>query len=85
MGEAFGTAWAKIANRFRNTPMEIEAARLKLAIALLAVASEEGNSVYMLTDVTLQKNGARQSACVISFSRLSAVADRPRFLCSIRH
>jgi hypothetical protein len=55
MGGAFDAAWAKIAGRFKNDPMEIEAARLKLAIAVLAVASEGGNSVHLLRDAALQR------------------------------
>jgi hypothetical protein len=57
MGEAFDAAWAKIARHFMNNPMHIEAARLQLAISLLAVASEDGNSVQMLRDAALERMG----------------------------
>src|SRR5215475_4578259 len=54
-GDAFDAAWATIATHFSNAPMEIEAARLKLAIALLAVASKDSNSVHVLRDAALQR------------------------------
>jgi hypothetical protein len=52
MGEAFDRAWADIAGNFGNSPAEIESARLKLAVAVLSVATEDS------TDVAALKAGA---------------------------
>jgi hypothetical protein len=41
IGEAFDAAWAEIAGNFGNDPLNIEAARLKLATALISIASED--------------------------------------------
>jgi hypothetical protein len=40
IGQAFDEAWADIAGNFGSNPLEIEAARLKLANAVLSAASE---------------------------------------------
>jgi hypothetical protein len=41
IGQAFDEAWASIAGNFGDDPTNIEGARLKLANALLSVASED--------------------------------------------
>jgi len=53
--EAFDQAWAEIAGNFENTPSEIEAARLKLAEAMMSIATEDS------TDVAALKAGALQA------------------------
>ncbi len=39
IGDAFDAAWAEISDTFRTDPVTIEAARLKLANAVLSVAA----------------------------------------------
>ena len=79
MGEAFDAAWAKIARHFTSNPMHIEAARLQLAIALLAVASEDGNSVQMLRDAALQRMGLDDHPSRHSASRRLDIFRAPLF------
>jgi len=43
MGAAFDQAWARMAPTFGNIPQEVETARLRLAEAMLSVATE-GNT-----------------------------------------
>ena len=52
MGQAFDLAWAEIAVNFGASLVEVEAARLRLAEAVLSVAAEGS------TDVAALKNGA---------------------------
>src|SRR5688572_26381785 len=52
VGQAFDEAWHEIAGNFGDDPTEIETARLKLADAVLSVASEDSRDVETL------KNGA---------------------------
>ena len=40
LGEAFEQAWKEIAGNFGNDPSRIDAARMRLADAVLSVASE---------------------------------------------
>jgi hypothetical protein len=47
MGQAFDEAWLTIAGNF-NDPQSIEAARLRLADALLSVAFEDSHDVEAL-------------------------------------
>ena len=54
IGRAFDEAWRDIAGNFGDDPSKIEAARLKLAEAVLSVAHEESR------DVAALKNGALQ-------------------------
>jgi hypothetical protein len=51
MGEAFDQAWIEVAGNF-GSPLEVEKARLKLANAMLSIASDGS------TDVALLKAGA---------------------------
>ena len=50
--QAFDQAWPEIARYFGGSPVEIEAGRLKLAQAVLSVATEGS------TDVSALKTGA---------------------------
>jgi hypothetical protein len=50
--QAFDQAWPEIARYFGDNPVEIEAARLRLAEAMLSVATESS------TDVSALKTGA---------------------------
>jgi hypothetical protein len=49
MGEAFDQAWAGIAPIFGNVPHEVEAARMRLAEAVLSAAIEGSTDVEVLT------------------------------------
>ena len=55
MGQAFDQAWAEIAGNFGTLPAAVENARLKLAEAMLSVATEDS------TDVAALKAGALQA------------------------
>ena len=55
LGQAFDEAWAEIAGKFGSNPSQVENARLRLAEALLSVATEES------TDVAALKRGALQA------------------------
>jgi hypothetical protein len=55
MGEAFDQAWAEVAGNFGNDSSQIEAARLRLADAVISVTTEG------CTDVAVLKNGALQA------------------------
>ena len=48
VGKAFDAAWAEIANRFGDSPNQIEAARMRLAEAILSVATEGSTNVEVL-------------------------------------
>jgi hypothetical protein len=54
MGDAFDAAWAEIADGFGTDPLVIEAARIKLANAVLSVASEDSRDVEALKRSALQ-------------------------------
>jgi hypothetical protein len=54
MGQAFDEAWQSIAGNFGEEPQEIERARLRLANALLSVATEESRDVAVLKRGALQ-------------------------------
>jgi hypothetical protein len=55
LGQAFDLAWLTIAKNFGNDPRDIERGRIRLAEALLSVASEDSRDVEAL------KNGALQA------------------------
>jgi hypothetical protein len=48
MEEAFDQAWALIAGKFGVSPLEVESARLRLAEAILSVATEGSTDVAAL-------------------------------------
>jgi hypothetical protein len=54
LGEAFDQAWAQIAGNFGDTPLQIENARLRLAEALLSIATEGSMDVAALKAGALQ-------------------------------
>jgi hypothetical protein len=54
LGDAFDAAWAEIAGGFGTDPVVIEAARIKLANAVLSVASEDSRDVEALKRAALQ-------------------------------
>jgi len=54
LGQAFDEAWASIAGNFGDEPLDMEQARLKLAKALLSVASEDSSNVEVLKKAALQ-------------------------------
>jgi hypothetical protein len=55
MGEAFDQAWAQIAKNFGDNPAQVENARLRLAEAMLSIATEGS------TDVAVLKAGALEA------------------------
>jgi hypothetical protein len=57
IGEAFDAAWADIADTYGKDPLQIEAARLKLANALLSIASEDSRDVEVLRRAALERMG----------------------------
>jgi hypothetical protein len=54
IGDAFDAAWAEIAGGFGTDPVAIEAARLKLANAVLSVASEDSRDVEVLKRTAIE-------------------------------
>jgi hypothetical protein len=48
MGQAFDEAWEEIAGNFGTLPIEVESARLKLADAMLSVATEGSTDIAAL-------------------------------------
>ena len=54
MGEAFDQAWARIAPTFGNILQEVETARIRLAEAVLSVASDDSRDVDALKRAALQ-------------------------------
>jgi hypothetical protein len=52
---AFDEAWKEIAGNFGSDPVEIDAARLKLAKALLSVADDDSRHVEVLSRAALQR------------------------------
>jgi hypothetical protein len=55
MGLAFDAAWAQIAGNFGSDPAAIDAARLRLAGALLSVADDNSRDVEALRQAALQR------------------------------
>jgi len=54
MGQAFDQAWAQIAGNFGDDTSDVERARLRLANALLSVASEDSRDVAVLVRAALE-------------------------------
>jgi hypothetical protein len=54
VGEAFDKAWAQIASNFGGDAQSVEAARLKLAQAILSIANENSRDVEILKNAGLQ-------------------------------
>ena len=55
IGEAFDAAWAEISNNFGDESTDIEKARLRLAKAILSIASEDSRDVAVLKRAALQR------------------------------
>jgi len=55
IGQAFDEAWQEIAGNFGSDPQEVEAARLKLANAVLSVAHGELPDPQVLKRAALQR------------------------------
>ena len=58
VGQAFDGAWAAIGHHFRG-PLEIEAARLRLANAILAVAKQDSRNPEELKNLALEAIGLK--------------------------
>jgi hypothetical protein len=54
MGQAFDQAWAEIAGNFGASLVEVEAARLRLAEAVLSAAAKGGTDVATLKYAALR-------------------------------
>ena len=70
VGEAFDQAWAQIAGNFGDDPLEIESAKLRLAEAMLSVATDGS------TDVAALKAGGLQAMAMDYRSGIRPTADR---------
>jgi hypothetical protein len=55
IGKAFDAAWEEIAGNFGNDPRQVEAARLKLASAMLSITNEESRDVEVLKQAALER------------------------------
>jgi hypothetical protein len=55
IGEAFDAAWTEIAGNFGNNAADVEAARLKLAKAMLSIADEDSRDVGVLKRAALER------------------------------
>jgi hypothetical protein len=54
IGQAFDEAWKTIEGNFGSDPQELETARLKLANALLSIASNDSRDVEVLQRAALE-------------------------------
>jgi hypothetical protein len=54
IGQAFDEAWKTIEDNFGNDPQQVETARLKLANALLSIASQDSRDVEVLKTAALE-------------------------------
>jgi hypothetical protein len=73
IGEAFDAAWAEISGNFGDRPVVIEAARLKLADALLSIASEDSRDANVLKNAALQRLALDYSDRTITYHELTAL------------
>ena len=62
IGRAFDEAWASIADNFGEG--QVEAARLRLASALLSVASDDSRDVSLLKNAALEIMRRHARSCV---------------------
>jgi hypothetical protein len=58
IGQAFDAAWEDVAGNFGDLPAEVEAARLKLANAILSIATENSRDVAVLKRAALEQMAA---------------------------
>lgn len=62
MGSAFDVAWGKIAEKVGSDPIAIEAARLNLAIAVVAATGEDNRDAEALSADALTALGVERSS-----------------------
>jgi hypothetical protein len=55
IGQAFDAAWVEIAGNFGSDSGQVEAARLKLANAMLSIAHEDSRNVEVLKQAALER------------------------------
>jgi len=55
IGQAFDAAWVEIAGNFGDDPAQVEAARLKLATAILSFANNESRDVEVLKKAAIEQ------------------------------
>jgi hypothetical protein len=55
IGQAFDAAWVEIAGNFGDDPVQVEAAQLKLATAILAFANNESRDVEVLKKAAIEQ------------------------------
>jgi len=55
IGQAFDEAWQEIAGNFGGDAQQVEAARLRLAEAVLSIANEDSREVEVLKRAALQR------------------------------
>jgi hypothetical protein len=55
IGKAFDQAWVQVAGNFGTDPATIEAARLRLAKAILSIADEESRDPAILRQAALER------------------------------
>lgn len=55
IGQAFDAAWLEIAGNFGDDPVQVEAARLKLATAILSFANNESRDVEALKKAAIEQ------------------------------
>jgi hypothetical protein len=59
IGQAFDEAWAQIAGNFGTDPDDVERARLRLADAMISVATEQSRDVAQLKSAALEAMALR--------------------------
>jgi hypothetical protein len=72
IGQAFDEAWRSIATNFGDDPRDVQKARLKLASALLSIASNDSRDVQTL------KNSALETMALAYRSRRAADPKRSK-------
>jgi hypothetical protein len=55
IGQAFDAAWVEIAGNFGNDPGQVEAARVKLATAILSNATDDSRDVEALKKAAIER------------------------------
>jgi hypothetical protein len=75
VGEAFDKAWAQIASNFGGDAQSVEAARLKLAQAILSIADENSRDVEILKNAGLHEMA--QDYSTVPFENIQRKAKGP--------
>ena len=70
IAQAFDAAWSEIERNFGDDPADIDDARIKLANALLSVASENSRDVEVLKKAALQRLALEYRESSPSYSEL---------------